>query len=256
MSAHAALSLPAADVNPWLLRIGAVAGVVGIPLQVVVSSFHPARIAPNDSAAVFLEYAASSSWTLVHIGQFFATLVITLGFIVLARSLVGARGLGGAFAVVGATALGVVIAVFAVQMALDGVALIRAIEAWLAAPPADKAATFAVAESVRWLEKGLSGFFHLANGTAILALGASILASGVYHRAIGLVGIAAGFGFLGGGVSTTHTGFSAEASQTLSISLLLVVVFIASASISMWLRSSRVGATVPGGAAAHAASAA
>jgi hypothetical protein len=237
MSASATVLHRAIDTNRWVPRLGALAGLVGLPLQVLVSSFHPGRTDPNDSAAVFLEYAAAPGWTLVHIGQFFGTLLITLGLLAIYRSLAPERGLTGALSLTAGVALAVVLAVFAVQMAVDGVALKHAIDAWVAAAPADRSATFAVAESVRWLEKGLSAFFHLANGTALLTLGAAMATSSVYPRLVGLLGVAAGVGFLGGGVTTAHTGFSAAASGTLSSTLPFLVAFVVSASVAMWRRS-------------------
>ena len=101
-------------------------------------------------------------------------------------------------------------------MAVDGVVLREAIRAWVdATGTAREATAFDIAETVRWLEKGLSGFFHLANGTALLTLGLSIAVSGGYHRLIGVAGIVAGLGFLSGGYATAHTGFSPEAGSVL-----------------------------------------
>ena len=75
---------------------------------------------------------------------------------------------------------------------------------------AREATAFDIAETVRWLEKGLSGFFHLANGTALLTLGLSIAVSGGYHRLIGVAGIVAGLGFLGGGLRDSAHGLLAR----------------------------------------------
>lgn len=222
----------------WALRVGALAGLIGLPLQIVVSSLHPGAHDPNDSAAVFLDYAASPDWTAIHIGQFFGTLLITLGLLAVARSLLRQGGLGGALAQVSAVALGLVVAIFAVQMAVDGVVLREAIRAWVEATgTAREATTFDIAETVRWLEKGLSGFFHLANGTALLTLGLSIGISGGYHRLFGIAGILAGLGFLSGGYATAHTGFSAEAGSVLTTVLLPLVLFVLATSIAMGRRS-------------------
>ena len=226
----------------WSLRLGALAGLIGLPLQIVVSSLHPGAHDPNDSAAVFLDYAASPAWTAIHIGQFFGTLLITLGLLAVARSLVRQGGLGGALAQVSVVALGLVVAIFAVQMAVDGVVLREAIRAWVdATGTAREATAFDIAETVRWLEKGLSGFFHLANGTALLTLGLSIAVSGGYHRLIGVAGIVAGLGFLGGGYATAHTGFSPEAGSVLTTVLLPLVLFVLATSIAMGRRAGRSG---------------
>jgi hypothetical protein len=60
-------------------------------------------------------------------------------------------------------------------MAVDGVTLKAAIDAWIrAVNPAEQAAAFQVAESVRWTEKGLGGFFQLIQGITRLTLGLSV----------------------------------------------------------------------------------
>ena len=92
-----------------------------------------------------------------------------------------------------------VAAVFAVQMAVDGVALKAAINTWVDAPsPGDQSAAFQVAEAVRWTEKGLGGFFQFLNGITLLALGVSIALGARYPKWIGFVGALAGIGFVAG----------------------------------------------------------
>jgi hypothetical protein len=106
-----------------LLRLGAVLGLLGFVVQVLMDRLHPHRVPPNDSVNVFREYAGSNIWTAVHIGQFVGTLFIVLALVALARSLYQQSGLAGALAVVGTVTAILVAAVFAVQMAVDGVAL-------------------------------------------------------------------------------------------------------------------------------------
>jgi hypothetical protein len=219
-----------------ILRLGAVAGVLGLAVQVGASALHPGHSAPNDSAAVFQEYAVSPIWTAVHIGQFAGVMLTSLALLALAGSL-PKHGAAGGFAFLGGIAAALVGAVFAVQMAVDGVALKGAIDGWMAAAPADRTAAFLVADGVRWIEKGLGGFFQLLNGTAILALGIAVASGRSYPRWLGWVGVVAGLGFMSGGVATAHTGFSPEAGQILSPALLLGVVFLLGMSASMWRRA-------------------
>jgi hypothetical protein len=138
---------PAADRS--LLRVGALMGVVGIVLQVVMGFLHPAHADPNDSAAAFREYAHSEHWTSIHIGQFIGTLLIVLALVSLARGLSHQPGIAGAFAVVGGVTAVLVAGVFAVQMAVDGVALKGTFDAWTSATSAaDKTAAFGVADGI------------------------------------------------------------------------------------------------------------
>jgi cbb3-type cytochrome oxidase subunit 3 len=223
-----------------VLRLGAALGLLGFVVQIVMDRLHPHRVAPNDSVNVFREYAGSHDWTAVHIGQFLGTLLIVLAFVALARTLARQRGLAGALAVVATVTAVLVAAVFAVQMAVDGVALKAAIQAWTAAPtPVDQAATFQVAESVRWTEKGLGGFFQILNGATLLCLGCSIALGDRYPTWLGLVGAVAGVGFLAGGVATAHTGFSPGAGRLLLPGTVLLAVFLIGVVVLMWRRGGR-----------------
>jgi hypothetical protein len=224
-----------------LLRLGAVLGLLGFVVQIVMDRLHPHRVAPNDSVNVFREYAGSDIWTAVHIGQFVGTLLIVLSFVALATLLYQQPGLAGALAVVGTVTAILVAAVFAVQMAVDGVALKAAIGAWVdAASPGDQSAAFQVAEAVRWTEKGLGGFFQFINGTTLLALGVSIALGNRYPRWIGFVGALAGLSFVAGGTVTAHTGFSATSGWFLTPATVLLAVFLIGVVILMWRRSGRV----------------
>jgi hypothetical protein len=220
-----------------LLRFGAVAIGVGVVLQVVMGVLHPSREPPNDSVAAFREYAASSIWTAVHIGQFAGALLIVLGLVAVARSLAGQPGAAGAAGLVGAVTAILVAAVFAVQMAVDGVALRAAIDTWVAAPPAEQPATFVAADALRGFEKGLSAFFQLLNGTTLIALGLSMTLGRLFPRWVGWVGVVAGLGALAGGTTVAHTGFSPMASTVLLAPTILGAVFLLATAVLMWRRA-------------------
>jgi hypothetical protein len=220
--------------NRALLRFAAVSGIVGILVQIVMGQLHPHQAQPNDSVAAFHEYADADSWVAVHIGQFVGALLIALTFVALARVLSRQPGLSGAFAVVGGVGAVVITAVFAVQMAVDGVALKGAIDTWVDAAAADKASAFQVADGVRWIEKGLSGFFNVTNGITLLALGLSIALGHAYPRWIGWIGALAGVGIIVGGISVAHTGFSMQAAMILNVPFILAVLFLIAVCVTMW----------------------
>ena len=222
-----------------LLRVGAVAGIAGLLLQIVMGRLHPGHADPNDSRAAFAEYARSDIWTAVHIGQFVGTLLIAVALLALARTLSRQDGGVAALAGVGAVTTVMLATIFAVQMAVDGVALRAAIDTWTGAPagPA-KTSAFQVAEGVRGLEKGLSGFFHLANGITLLALGLAVALGRAYARWLGWTAVVAGLAFLVGGVVTAQTGFSAGAVLVLTPAALLLAVFVVGICVSMWRRAS------------------
>ena len=221
-----------------LLRIGAISGFAGIAVQVAMNFLHPAHADPNNSLDAFEEYSHSTSWTDVHIGQFVGTFLIALSLIALARVLSRQRGLPGALAIVGTVTAIMLATIFAVQMAVDGVALRSTIETWASATGTEKTSAFQVAEGIRALEKALSAFFHLSNGFTLVALGLSVALGHLYARWLGWVAVLAGLGFLAGGVSTGHSGFSAESGVFLTPALLLMVVFVAGSSVSMWRQAS------------------
>src|SRR4249919_3199039 len=97
-STAASDSAVASNPDSWVYRLGAIAGVAGIVLQIAISGFHAGTVDPNASAEVFLQYAASNVWTAVHIGQLAGTLLITFGLLTVARSAARDGGLARALA--------------------------------------------------------------------------------------------------------------------------------------------------------------
>jgi len=67
----------------------------------------------------------------------------------------GVAGWAGRF---GAVAAVVTLALYGVLQAVDGVALKQAVDAWASAPEVEKAARFASAEAIRWLEWGVRSY--------------------------------------------------------------------------------------------------
>ena len=233
-------SFPDGADNPVLLRLGAASLVLGFLGQVPFGLLHPHAEDPNDSSAAFTEYGHSSDWVLVHLGQFACALLVTFGLVVIATSLARQRGLAGALAVFGALTAVTTTAVFAVQMAVDGIALKAAVDVWLsAAGEAEQSAAFGVAEGIRATEKGLSALFHLNNGLTLLTLGISIALGRRYPRWLGWVGATVGAGFLAVGLLTAQTGFSPEATSLALPATALLAAFVIGMSVALWRRAAR-----------------
>ncbi|HCB02939.1 MAG TPA: hypothetical protein PLZ93_06195 [Nocardioides sp.] len=150
------------------LRAPAALLLGGTVAYIAVTMLHTAGPA-NDHPEIFGDYAASSTWGVVHLGQFAAMTVIVAGLLTLISALrrpdTPDRGLG-----VGAVLAGIALGLYGVLQAVDGVALKHAVDAWVAAPESDKAARYASAETVRWLEWGARSYHDLALGLALLAL--------------------------------------------------------------------------------------
>src|SRR5438876_645785 len=157
------------------LRLSAVLLVVGFILYVMVTTLlHPDGPA-NNHRAVFAEYASSSSWTAIHLGQFVGTAVITAGLLVLYFALGVSQGTPRWLGFFGAIAAGVALALAGVVYAVDGVALKQAVDAWVSAPVAEQATRFASAEAIRWLEWGTRSYQSFMFGLALVLFATTIV---------------------------------------------------------------------------------
>jgi hypothetical protein len=155
------------------LRLPAVLLLAGQILYIVITQFHADGVA-NDHRAVFAEYAGSGIWTGVHVGQFAATAIMLAGLFALFFALdvsVGTARWAGRF---GAASAAVALALYGLVMAVDGVALKQAVNAWVSAPEAEKKARFASAEAIRWLEWGARSYENFALGIAVLLFAVAI----------------------------------------------------------------------------------
>jgi uncharacterized membrane protein YidH (DUF202 family) len=65
------------------IRLSATLLFAGVLISVVVGLFHPANAAANAHPAIFAEYAASTIWAAVHLGQFIGMAVLVAGLVVL-----------------------------------------------------------------------------------------------------------------------------------------------------------------------------
>jgi len=74
-----------------------------------------------------------------------------------------------------------------VALAVDGVVLKRAVDAWVAAPDAEKAARFASAETVRWLEEATTSYQGFVLGFTLILLAALIVWTGRAPRPVGFI---------------------------------------------------------------------
>jgi hypothetical protein len=193
-----------------LLRLAATLLVVGELLYVVIGLFHPDRENANSHNATFAEYANSAQWTAIHLGQFAGMGVIIAGLLVLFFALnvpTGGAGwtnrFGGVFTVVA-------LALYGVLQAVDGVALKQAVDAWASAPDAEKAARFASAEAIRWLEWGVRSYQSFMLGLAFILFAIVIVWTARTPRLIGYLMGLSGLAYLMQGWVIGTEGFSAN----------------------------------------------
>lgn len=211
--------------NRSVVRDIVVSGVVlllGLLLSLVAGQLHPHAESLNNHPAVFAEYAASTDWVWVHDFQFAAALTVVVGFVLL-YSAMSRRQTVTALERCALGAAVATAAVFAFNMAVDAVALKQSVDAWVAAPSAEKPGRFAAAESIRWLEWGANSFFQIVLGLTIALFGIGIARSGIVARALGWIGILAGLGLITGGLLTGRDGFAGSPVQQVAQLLFLVL---------------------------------
>src|SRR5215216_1214852 len=152
-----------------LLRIGAVSAMLGIITIFVANAFHGGNH-PDDLEIVLPQYAVNANWEVVHIGQFLGYTLVFVALVALYRSI--AEGRGAELARLGYVTAILATAIFAVNQAVDGVAVKYDVaDEWVSASAAEKATALRVAEAVRHIEIGFSSFAELTLGAAHLLYG-------------------------------------------------------------------------------------
>ena len=188
------------------LRLSAVLLAVGFILYVLVGLLHPDGPA-NNHPVVFAEYADSANWTAVHLGQFAGMAVIIAGLLVLYFALDLRAGCAAWAARLGAVCAAVALGLYGVLQAVDGVALKQAVDAWASAPEAEKAARFAGAETIRWLEWGTRSYQSFMFGLTLILLGSAVAVTARLPRALGCLMGLSGLAYIAQGWVLGFEGF-------------------------------------------------
>jgi hypothetical protein len=205
-------------------RLAAVLLLAGVLITGIAGFLHPEGADANDHRIIFAIYAASQSWTAVHLGQFVGMVIITFGLVALFFALDVRSGLGlwlNRFALLSA---GAALALYGVLQAVDGVGLKQAVNAWASAEDGDKAVRFAAAETVRWLEWAVRSYQSFVFGLALILFGAVIAVTGRVSRPIGYLMALCGLSYLAQGWIIGSSGFSSanQIPTLLGIGLILV----------------------------------
>jgi hypothetical protein len=205
------------------LRLSDALMLVGQLLYIVVTQLHTGGEA-NNHPAIFAAYAGSEIWTAVHIAQFAAMAMALAGLLALGVVLhavpdvpAGAARWAGRF---GAAAAVAALALYGALQAVDGVANKQADIAWVNAPDAEKAARFASAEAIRWIEWGMRSYHAFALGLALLLVAAAVVGTAWLPRPIAYLMGLTGLAYLVQGWVVGEEGFS----QTMSIAIVLAWV--------------------------------
>ena len=191
----------------------------------VVTALHTGGEA-NDHPAIFAAYAASRAWTAVHVAQFACMATMLAGFIALFFALDAQAGVAQWAARFGAVLTVTTLALYGAVLAVDGVALKQAVDAWASAPETDKAARFAVAEGIRWLEWGTRSYTNFTLGGAVLAFAVALLRTASIPKSIAyFMSLAALTCFVQGWVDGT-SGFSQTQTMTIIFAEVLNAVWM------------------------------
>ena len=218
-------------------RIGAVSLLLGAIVLVISTQLHPAHENPMDNPAVFREYAQSGLWIAVHLGQFLGFLLMIAGLVAVYYSLATRRDAAAAVARFGLATAVTTGASFTILQAVDGIALKRAVDAWVSAPADQQVASFAAAEAIRWIEIGVASLSFVLVGLTLLLFGIALALSSVYPRWVGVIGAAAGVANLIRGVELSYQGFVPSIAELVGLALLALWALIM--VVLMWLGSNR-----------------
>jgi hypothetical protein len=215
------------------LRLSVALLAVGFVVYVLAGLLHTGGPA-NNHRVVFAAYASSGDWTAVHLGQFVGMALITAGLLALAFAL-GLRNGGAAWvARLGAGSAVVALGLYGVLQAVDGVALKQAVDAWAGASDGEKAARFASAETVRWLEWGTRSYQSYMLGLALVLLGAAVALSARLQRPVGFLMGLSGIAYLVQGWVLGVQGFSGTDTFAILGGYVLILAWIIWLAVVAW----------------------
>ena len=176
----------------WIIRIGAVAGIVGSLLAMVGNLLHPATPI-GDPQGVARTIAESEIWVPVHLVIVVGLILMLGGLVAIARSIEG--GLPGALARLGTLAAVAGVTVGVVVVIVDGVAAKHLADAWAAAPPEEQAAALRVVLAEESINFALAALFNiLFAGVTFILFGLAVASSRRYPGWLGWVVVVAGIG--------------------------------------------------------------
>jgi len=216
-----------------MLRLSATLLLAGQILYVLVTLLHTGGPA-NDHPVIFAAYAGSASWAAVHVAQFACVALLIAGLLALAFALDTETGPTQFLRRFGAVSAVVALALEGTLQAVDGVANKQADVAWVSAADADKAARFASAEVIRWIEWGMRSYQAFALGLAFLLFGAAVVRVAYVSRPIGYLMVLSGLLFLVQGWVAGTEGFSPMMSNAIILAEVVDVVWMIWLAVAAW----------------------
>lgn len=215
----------------------------GVFLTILTLFIHPQGGGTEE--ANFAIGAASEAWTAIHLGQFVGWAVLLAGMVVLFFALNLSEGTPRWVGFFGAVSAGVAIALSGVLYAVDGVANKQAWVAWVSAPAAEKAARFASAQALRWLEWGITSYQFFVFGLALVLYTIAIVWTARVPRPIGYLMGVSGLAVLVSGWLFGTTGFTSASTIPTDAGYTLVFVSMIWLLIVAWRIKEATGAGFP-----------
>ena len=224
-------------------RTGATCAIAGSVLLFIGTYLHPQGADPNQAVAAFTEYAADRLWIASHLTQLAGVSLMMAALLFWAQQLETGRATGWTrIAVAGAITT---VAVGTALQAVDGIALKVMVDAWAAAPPAQKESAFHAAFAVRQIEIGFASMLCLSLGLTATVYGAALLVDHTYPNWVGGLAIMGGVPTMVAGVAMAYTGFSGLAMAINMPASSLLLVWMCILGGYMWRR----GGVLPEGPA-------
>jgi uncharacterized membrane protein HdeD (DUF308 family) len=222
------------EVRSATWRLAASLLLAGVVVAILAGLLHAESHDANDHAASFTAYANSDVWTAVHLAQFVGMALVCVGLVTLCFALDVRRGTQAWTARIGALAAATALALYAALQAVDGVALKQAADAWAGAGEPEKAARFATAEGIRWLEWGMRSYQNFLLGAALILLGLVVAARRPVSRIIGWLMALSGVAYLAQGWIIGELGFSAINSLPTLIGIVATVTWTIWLAVKAW----------------------
>jgi|SRR5215469_4251101 len=228
--------------NHKLLRLSTTLLLIGFLVFEVAGFLHPGG--GNNHHAAFAAAANSLSWTTIHLGQFVGTAALIAGLLVLYFALGISQGTPRWLGFFGAMAAGVALALYGVLQAVDGVANKQADAAWISAPAAERAARFASAEAIRWMEWGAASYQWFMFGLALVLFALVIVWTARVPRPIGYIMGLQGLAILVQGWVIGTEGISATLQIPTMLGTILGLAWVIWLLIVAWRREESVQAAI------------
>jgi len=203
-------------------------------LLFVGTYLHPMGADPNQAVAAFTEYAADHLWVASHLTQLAGVSLMVAALLLLAQQL--RMGSGTAWAGVAAGGAIASLAVAVALQAVDGIALKLMVDAWTAAPAAQREGVFHAAFAVRQIEIGLASMVSLSMGLTAVMYGEALLVDQTYPKWVGGLALIGGVPTMVAGVVIAYTGFSGLAMAINMPANFLLLVWMLTLGVLMWRR--------------------